>query len=257
MSLRAEMLPPDSNPESLSETDAGGRGATVRHVIAVSDHPVARSARRAYHAIGQFHVPMPRLLEVLILRTYVAIRTVYFWLLRLFVVEPILRAHCLRHGKNLRGGGHLPWITGSGDLIIGDNCNVVGKMDVAFAARFSSRPRLQIGDNTGIGHGVSFVVAKEITIGNWCHIAGGTRFFDSSGHPLDPERRRANLPLEPDEVKPIAVGDNVWIGTASVIFPGVTIGDNSVVATGSVVTSDVPPNTLVAGYPARQIKRLG
>ena len=64
------------------------------------------------------------------------------------------------------------------------------------------------------------------------------------------------MPAEPEDVKPIAIGDNVWIGGYSVIFPGVTIGENSVVATGSVVTSDVPPNTLVAGYPARQIKRL-
>ena len=54
----------------------------------------------------------------------------------------------------------------------------------------------------------------------------------------------------------MVIGDNVWLGANCVIFPGVTIGDGSVVATSSVVTSDVPPNTLVAGYPARRIKQL-
>jgi maltose O-acetyltransferase len=54
-------------------------------------------------------------------------------------------------------------------------------------------------------------------------------------------------------VRPISIGDNVWIGSSSIIFPGVTIGDNSVVAMGAVVMNSVPPNVVVAGNPARQI----
>ena len=55
-----------------------------------------------------------------------------------------------------------------------------------------------------------------------------------------------------DEV-PITIGKNVWIGIASTVLPGVTIGDNSIVGANSVVTHDVPPNTIVAGSPARKI----
>jgi acetyltransferase-like isoleucine patch superfamily enzyme len=54
-------------------------------------------------------------------------------------------------------------------------------------------------------------------------------------------------------VRPITLGDNVWVGRNAMIFPGVTVGEGSVVSAGAVVTSDVPPNTVVAGNPARRI----
>jgi maltose O-acetyltransferase len=67
----------------------------------------------------------------------------------------------------------------------------------------------------------------------------------------------AGEPARYEDVRPITVGDNVWIGTGAIIFPGVTIGDNSVVSTGSVVMTDVPANVIVAGNPARKIATLG
>ncbi|MCE5308237.1 MAG: hypothetical protein LLG20_11410 [Acidobacteriales bacterium] len=113
-----------------------------------------------------------------------------------------------------------------------------------------------IGDHTGLGHNVSCVIGKQITIGNHCRIAGGTQMFDTPGHPSDPGRRLAGKPADSDEVRPISIGNNVWIGTGAIIYPGVTIGDNSIVSMGSVVMSDVPANTLVAGNPARQVRSL-
>ena len=56
--------------------------------------------------------------------------------------------------------------------------------------------------------------------------------------------------------KPVKIGDRVWIGIAATILPGVTIGENSIVAAGAVVTKDVPPNTIVAGNPAKVVKKL-
>lgn len=231
--------------------------ANLRRAIALGNSPATRLARDTYRAVRRFHLPVPALLGKPLLWVFLALRTCYYVLYRLLVCEPILKASCRRYGRNLRTGVYVPWISGAGDLIFGDDCNVVGKIGVGFAARFAERPTLEIGNHTGIGHDCDFAVAQRITIGNHCHIAGGTRMFDSSGHPLDPAKRLANLPPEADDVKPIVIGDNVWIGARCTIFPGVTVGDNSVVATGSVVTGDVPPNTLVAGYPARQVKRLG
>jgi len=59
-----------------------------------------------------------------------------------------------------------------------------------------------------------------------------------------------------DEVRPVVIEDNVWIGTSAIIMPGVTIGQGSIVAAGAVVTMDVPPNTMFAGNPARQFLKL-
>lgn len=55
---------------------------------------------------------------------------------------------------------------------------------------------------------------------------------------------------------PVIIGENVWIGSSSTILPGVTVGDNSVVAAGAVVTKDVPKNAVVAGVPARVVKEI-
>jgi acetyltransferase-like isoleucine patch superfamily enzyme len=77
--------------------------------------------------------------------------------------------------------------------------------------------------------------------------------FDSPGHPVDPEARRAGLSPTAADVLPITIGDNVWIGGRSIVHPGVTIGDHSVVSAGSVVMSDVPANAVVAGNPARAV----
>lgn len=73
----------------------------------------------------------------------------------------------------------------------------------------------------------------------------------TAGHPLAPAKRRAYL-----EAKPIVIEKNVWIATAATILGGVTIGENSVIGAGAVVTKDVPPNSFVAGVPAKVIRSL-
>jgi acetyltransferase-like isoleucine patch superfamily enzyme len=73
---------------------------------------------------------------------------------------------------------------------------------------------------------------------------------------MDPAARLAHLPPDPQSIKPVTIGNNVWVGMLAMIFPGVTIGDNSVVSAGAIVMSDVAPNTLVGGNPARKVMSL-
>ncbi len=182
-------------------------------------------------------------------------RTIYYAFLRLFVCEPLFKAYCKSYGRNVRTGSFVHWVQGNGDIVIGDNVEVRGKCDFNFAARFTARPELVIGSNTNIGHSCSFAIGKSIRIGDHCLIAGETLMFDSSGHPSDPTARLARLPPPDIEVKPIKIGNNVWIGTRSIVTPGVTIGDNSIVSAGSVVIGDVPANTIVSRLPRPQDRR--
>ncbi len=224
--------------------------------LALSDHWTARSARGAYRAWRNFSIPAPRILVRPLLQLVLAIRGLYYFIARVFVCEPLFKAYCTQYGRHLRTGVFLHWVQGKGRILIGDNVLIDGKCTFTFAVRYSANPTLSIGDNTGIGHLCAFTVAKQITIGKHCRIASQVQMFDSPGHPNDPDLRLTGAPASDDDVRPITIEDNVWIGSRAIIFPGVTIGEGSVIAMGAVVMSNVPPRTLVAGNPARQLRSL-
>jgi acetyltransferase-like isoleucine patch superfamily enzyme len=228
----------------------------LRRVLATSEHAVIQCARAVRRRVLTFTLPAPKLIVVPALHVFIGLRAVYYFLFRVLVCEPLFKAYCTRYGRNLRTDVYIHWVQGGGELIFGDDVLVDGKCAFTFAARFVDRPTLEVGDRTGISNRCRFTVGKRISIGNDCMIAAGVWIFDSSGHSTDPASRLADLPPPADEVRPVSIGDNVWIGTNSIIFPGVTIGEGSVVSAGSVVLSDVPANTIVAGNPARRIGTL-
>jgi acetyltransferase-like isoleucine patch superfamily enzyme len=188
-----------------------------------------------------------------LLGLFVALRSVIYFIRRVFIAEPLFKGYCTSYGKGLKTDIFVHWIHGKGDLIVGDNVEFDGKSSIQFAARFCDRPRLVVGNNTGISDGCTFRIGKEVVIGNYCRVASHVSFFDAPGHASDPEERMAGLPSRPDQVKPIHVEDNVWIGRNCTILPGVRIGKNSIIASGSVVFADVPENCIVGGNPARKM----
>lgn len=109
---------------------------------------------------------------------------------------------------------------------------------------------LEIGDFTWIGHNCFIMAGANISIGKWCQIANNV-IITTTNHKIDGNKYYGNV-----VVKEIFIGDNVWIGSNSIILPGIKIGDNSVIAAGAVVTKDVPSNKIYAGVPAKEIKDL-
>ena len=229
---------------------------SIYRSLATSNHWLAVSLRKYRYWLLNLSVPAPRLIFAPILYFVLAVREVWYFVYRVFVCEPLFKTYCRSYGRNLHTGVFLHWVQGKGDLIAGNNVTFDGKSSFHFAARFSELPTLRIGHNTGIGHNCVFTVGKRISIGNDCRVATNVTIFDSPGHPLDPELRRMGKPVSSEDVRPVEIGDNVWIGSGAVIFPGVTIGHNSVISAGSCVTADVPENTVVAGNPARKIMVL-
>ena len=225
--------------------------------IAISGTPLGRIIRWIYRAPEHLSIPIPGKVVWPFLLLFRGVRTLGHAALRILVAEPLFRAYCTRYGRRLRTGPFVHWITGPAHIVVGDDVLVDGKCSFSFASRFSATPTLTIGNRTGIGHGCHFTIAKSITIGNDCRIASDVRIFDSNGHPSDPVKRRRGDPPDADSVKEICVEDNVWIGAGAFVFPGVTIGAGSVVSAGAVVLSDVPPDTIVAGNPARRIGVAG
>lgn len=110
---------------------------------------------------------------------------------------------------------------------------------------------ISVGDNFYANYDCIILDICKVSIGNNVMLAPRVCIFAAT-HPVDPNIRNIGV----EYGKPVVIEDNVWIGGNSTINPGVTIGKNSIVASGSVVTKDVPPNTIVGGNPARVIRKI-
>lgn len=114
------------------------------------------------------------------------------------------------------------------------------------------------GGNITLGERVFFnfncviLDVAQVSIGNHVMFGPGVQVYTAT-HPLDAEQRRGGL----EAAKPIAIGDDVWIGGGAILCPGVTIGARTVIGAGSVVTKDIPADVFAAGNPCRVIRSLG
>jgi maltose O-acetyltransferase len=110
---------------------------------------------------------------------------------------------------------------------------------------------IEIGENFYTNVNVVILDCAKVSFGDNVFIAPNCGFY-TAGHPFDVEQRNKAL----EYAYPITVGNNVWIGAGCSILPGVSIGDNTVIGAGSVVTKDIPANVLAVGNPCKVIREL-
>jgi len=176
-------------------------------------------------------------------------------------------------------------ILGRGGFLAGGGTTFAGSAQVIDTGRGGGN-RVRIGGHSRIeGELLVFAHGGEVVIGDWCFIGPGTRIwsgasikigdrvmishnvniFDSLTHPLDPAERHLHFRHimehgHPDVVdlgdRPVVIEDDVWIAASATILRGVRIGHGAVVGAAAVVTRDVPPFTVVAGNPARVIRKI-
>jgi acetyltransferase-like isoleucine patch superfamily enzyme len=162
-------------------------------------------------------------------------------------------AQIFRHLRNKKAGA----------VTIGNHVSCYAGCSFAVGAN----GQCTIGDFTLL-NGALIMAEDKIEIGSHCLISWNVGIADSDFHPLDPAQRlieaqalapffKGRPPRPKLKTLPVKIADNVWIGMNAVILKGVTIGENSVVAAGSVVTKSVPPDTVVAGNPAVVVKKFG
>ena len=110
---------------------------------------------------------------------------------------------------------------------------------------------IEIGENFYTNHNCVILDGAKVKFGDNVFVAPNCGFY-TAGHPIDFQRRNAGL----EYAYPITVGDNVWFGGGVQVMPGVTIGSNVVIASGSVVNRDIPDNVVAAGNPCRVIRSI-
>jgi acetyltransferase-like isoleucine patch superfamily enzyme len=171
-------------------------------------------------------------------------------------------------GEMTRIGGNAAAYNESGDrskIIVGHHCTIDGFLFCKSSAR------IEIGNYSWLGDRAKIECLNHVKVGHYVGIGDGTLLVDNSGHPTEPEERvKHRIRVAPggpgypglgdgcelSDSAPIIIEDVVWIGANCLILKGVTISEGSIVARNSVVTKDVPPYTIVAGFPAKVVKEL-
>jgi acetyltransferase-like isoleucine patch superfamily enzyme len=177
-----------------------------------------------------------------------------FW--RVMYYQPMFRTRCDSCGKGLylfHSGQGIPYLIGDLSITIGENVKLYDHVALA-GLTVGERSRLVIGDNTEIPTSISIFVANEVAIGSNCLIVSSF-IADNPGHTMNYDTR-LNERVETERVGRVRIGDYAWAAHSSMIIGNVDVGEGAVIAAGAVVTKDVPPFCVVAGNPARLVKKL-
>lgn len=177
--------------------------------------------------------------------------------IRRLASDPALVLYGLNAQIRMRPWTHVPFtvrlrggirIRGRGEVVLGGQLILIGTV-VPIELIAHEGARIEVGEKSFINYGTSISAHQQITIGKRCKIGHYVFIMDNNQHDV---MERMRTPPS----RPIIIEDDVWIASHAVILPGVRIGRNAVVGAGSIVTSDVPPHTIVAGNPAKPVRSL-
>ncbi|MBO7747812.1 acyltransferase [Paenibacillus sp. MWE-103] len=175
----------------------------------------------------------------------------------------LMRVTKVRYGKGLILKGVPVIYNKSGALLtIGDHVvinssflsNLVGLYQRTIIMTRTPEAKIEIGNRVGIS-GATIYARESITIGDNTNIGGNAKILDNDFHPLEIEARNADI-KEKIRTRPVTIGKNCFIGCNSIILKGTVLGDGCVVGAGAVVSGVFADNCVIAGNPAKVIKKL-
>ncbi|WP_194435653.1 acyltransferase [Vibrio fluminensis] len=200
-------------------------------------------------------LPTPQVYNVAIRYLHSAIAGVWHTSLRLLIQTPAFKGRLNQCGKNLYLFGGVPYVSGPLSISVGDNCRISGH--TTFSGRSQTEnPSLEIGNNVDVGWQNTIAVGKRIVLEDNVRLAGGVFLFGYSGHATDAKARATGAPDDDVDVGDIIIKRDAWLGTNVTVCPNVTIGQGTIVGTGSVVTHDLPDFVVAVGNPARVVHHL-
>jgi len=167
--------------------------------------------------------------------------------------------HLIKPQFTSLGKGHQfirPWnmeVIGE-PIVVGKHAYMMGeqgnKIKLVIWSANEDFGKITIGDYCLVSPGVRITSAHEIRLGNNCMLAKGAYITDADWHGIYDRVESIG------DTAPVILEDNVWIGDSAIVCKGVTIGENSIIGAGSIVTHDIPPNSIAVGNPAKVVKEL-
>jgi acetyltransferase-like isoleucine patch superfamily enzyme len=201
-------------------------------------------------------------MRFLVRKLFGGLQAIYGRMHAIYVEEKYSKLATLATGVRLAKNAEIFNTPGNTDLIaVGSNSFINGTLYV-----FSHGGRISIGRDCFIGKSSQIWSADSIHIGDRVLISHDVNIHDTNAHPIDPLKRHEHFKRNVVAAYSsendlgilshrIIIEDDAWIGFSSIILKGVTIGKSAIVAAGSVVTADVPRNSIVAGNPAKVVKQ--
>lgn len=238
--------------KTVSRRDTRRLRAWVKH----GKSPVAQSVRTIFFGVRRFEIPAPKWLFGVLYRLHVAVASTWAELLRVFYFTPLFKSRLANQPRGLYLYSGMPLVMGALRIEMGDGSRVSGITTFSGRSSAAETPHLRIGSNVDVGWQCSIAVGSRVVLEDNVRLAGRCMLAGYPGHPLEARARAAGLPETDDQVGEIVLEENVWLATDVKVMAGVRIGRNTVVAAGSVVTRDLPPNVLAAGVPAKIIREL-
>jgi len=173
---------------------------------------------------------------------------------RSLVATPIFLSRCAKHGDRI-AVDRIPYMTGPCRVELGSDIRMSGQINIGGSSY--GDPVLRIGNGVFIGHMTTFDIAERVEIGDFVSIGSMTYIADTEGHShYNPQKPIWEVLASKDDIAPVVIEEGVQISKRCMILKGVRIGARSVIGAGSVVRTDIPPDSIVMGNPARVVKRM-
>jgi len=221
------------------------------------DNALSNSIYLTAKHLRTFDFPVIPGLHKILYATHKAMSGLTGFVSRTIYYTPMFRSRLLGTSAHLHlAGSGMPLVTGPVRIVMGDRCRLSTALTISGRTAGCSTPKLCIGDNVGIGWQTTIAVGRMVTLEDNVRIAGRAFLAGYPGHPINAEDRAAGKPDTDDQVGDIILRKNVWLGTGCTVSAGVEIGENTIVAAGSVVTKSLPANVVAAGVPVRIVRSI-